>query len=64
MQLMHQIDMMLTTHCQEMSEREMVIKTQLQARERELSALRVVVQERNTQVRETHQIGNKNMPTK
>ena len=54
---MHQIDVMLTSHRREMSEREAVVKSQLQGRERELSALRVTVQERNAQVSKTCLVG-------
>ena len=48
---MHQIDVLLSSKQDESKSRVQGLKSQLQQREREMSSLRVAMQEKNTQVR-------------
>ena len=47
---MKQIDVLISDQQKEYLEREQSLKTQLQRQERELSTMRVTVQERNSEV--------------
>ena len=47
---MKQIDILISDQQKEYSEREQSLRTQLQRQERELSTMRVTVQERNAEV--------------
>lgn len=49
-QLMHQIDVLISSKQKEWEDKLQVLRTQLQCRERDLSSLRVTVQEKEAQV--------------